>query len=274
SAVIGQYYIEAPLLPQTEIENYMEHWGVKLVEGEMPKKENDILLSVNMMKNGSYQIGDVIEGISDYTIVGVVDGDDYFACGMDDSGAYENPAVCVLTDVRIEDMAKELHELGYHFDEEDAYIADIKSGAESLEADVTGPIEFSSRLIYVAIVCVLSILVLIVYMSYLRDRRNEWCLYSSIGFSRKAIYASVMRELVFTFCVAFIGAYLLIAVSVVVFDHTLIYEMGLRCRYLYLDLIGENICLYVVLLGILQIPIRFALYKIQTIDVMDDELNA
>ena len=216
----------------------------------------------------------MIEGISEYTIVGVVDGEDYFACGLDDSGAYENPSVCVLTDVRIEDMASKLHELGYDFDEEDAYIADIKSGAKSLEEDVTGPIEYSSRLIYVAIVCVLSLLVLIVYISYLRDRRNEWCLYSSIGFARKTVYASVMRELLFTFGVAFVGAYLLIAVLVVVIDYTLIYEMGLRCRYLQLNVIGENLCLYVILFGILQIPIRYALYKIRTIDAMDDELNA
>ena len=82
-----------------------------------------------------------------------------------------------------------------------------------------------------------------------------------------------MKELFFTFGLSLLLATGIITVLVVILDHTMIQAMGLRCRYLYPDVIRDNLCVYVLFLGVLQIPIRYALHKIQTIDAMDDDLN-
>jgi len=42
--------------------------------------------------------------------------------------------------------------------------------------------------------------------------------------------------------------------------------------YFYPKMVAEIVCSYVLILGLLQIPIRAALYKIRTIDAMDDDL--
>lgn len=272
-SVIGQYYIEVPMLPKEGVENYMEHFNAKLVEGKIPEKKNEVLVDTSIMKNGSYEIGDSLEDYPDTKIVGIADCEDYFAVGVWEGESNNNPLLCILSDGSIEDMAEYLHELGYEFEEEDATIADVKNGEHDLQRDVKDVIQSSCDIVQVAVTCVLCITLFIVYISYLRDRRNEWCLYCSIGFSRKTIYASVMRELLFTFGLSFLLAAGLIAALVVILDHTMIQSMGLRCKYLYPDVILNNLCVYALFLGVLQIPIRHALYKIQTIDAMEDDLN-
>ena len=202
----------------------------------------------------------------------MLDGDYYFGCGVYEDDSCSNAQLCILSDGSIEDYADLLHKLGYEFKDSAAVIVDKKTGEHDLQADIIDAIAPSSNLIYIGIISILSLALLIVYTSYLRDRRNEWCLYRSIGFSRKAIYFSVMRELLFTFGSAFLAGGIVIVISVVVLDHTLIDSLGWKCRYFYPDVLWENICSYALIFGILQIPIRYALYKIRTIDAMDDDL--
>ena len=271
SAVIGQYQVTFPFLPESEIDEYMEHCGVELIEGTLPKEENDIILSENILKNISLKLGDEISGMK---IVGVTDDNYYFGCGVREQATLGNQWICVLMDGSIEDLSAVVRQLGYEYDEKDAYFDDVKNGEHNLKMDVVDAIEFSMNLIYIGIVCVVSILVLIVYVSYMRDRRNEWCLYSSIGFSRKEIYAAIMRELLFTFVVALAGAVVISVVGMLALDALMIDAQGLKCRYWHADTVLECMTVLVVVMGLLQIPIRYALYKIRTIDAMDDELNA
>ena len=107
---------------------------------------------------------------------------------------------------------------------------------------------------------------------YLRDRHNEWCLYCSIGYSRKEIYSLVMRELLFVFGIALVIGIGLAAAAVVAIDFFMLTPQGLKCKYFYPDAIVEILCAYVLLVGALQIPIRYALHRIRTIDAMDDDL--
>lgn len=271
-SVVGQYYIEMPMLPKEEIEAYMEHYGAVLTDGRMPEKKNELLMSSDIMKNGSYKIGDSLGDNPDTKIVGVVDCEYYFAVGVWE-GEYNNPLLCILSDGSIEDMAVYIHELGYEFEEKDAEIVDVKNGEHDLKRDVEDVIQSSMKGVQDVITCVVCIAMFIVYISYLRDRRNEWCLYASIGFSKKAIYASVMRELLFTFGLSILLTAGILVVLVVILDHTMIQAMGLRCKYLYPDEILDNLCVYILFLGVLQLPIRQALHQIQTIDAMDDDLN-
>ena len=118
----------------------------------------------------------------------------------------------------------------------------------------------------------LSISLFIVYTTYLRDRRDEWCLYSSIGYSRKTIYFSILRELLFTFAAALLIGAVIIVLAEIIINLVMIEPQGLKCRYFYPDTIVEILCAYTLLLGVLQIPVRYALFKIRTIDAMDDDL--
>lgn len=275
-AVVGQCSLQVPLLHQGDIDTYLQHLDSRLVKGRMPTEPYELLLDERIMKNGSYHLGDSIENYPNTKIVGIVSGERYFACGMaekSDDYSFFNYYLCVLSDGSIEDMTAYIRELGYEFKESDASIIDMKTGQHFLQRDVIDSITNSENLIYIAITTILCISILIVYISYLRDRRNEWCFYCSVGFSRKAIYGSVMRELLFTFGLAIFLACVIIGVSVVVLDYVMIQPLGLICRYFYPEVVLENLCAYAVILGILQLPIRYAIHKIQTIDAIDDDLN-
>lgn len=272
SAVVGQYYVEVPMLLRKDVSTFMKHFGAELKEGRLPERDNEIILDEKIMKNGSYQIEDSLIDYPNTKIVGVVECDSYFSCGVYEGDTYNNEQLCILSDGSIEDYAAMLHELGYEFKDSNASIVDKKTGEHRLQIDVVDSLELSSELIYIGIISILSLALLIVYTGYLRDRRNEWCLYCSIGFSRKTIYFSIMRELLYTFGFALLAGGIVTAGSVVVLDHTLIASMGLQCRYFYPDVLWATVCSYALILGVLQILIRYALYKIRTIDAMDDDL--
>ena len=161
----------------------------------------------------------------------------------------------------------------YKVDRSREKIIDKTSGEEDLQNDVIDAIEGGTDIVYVFILAVLFIVLLIVYTTYLRDRQNEWCLYSSIGYSKKAIYFSIIRELLFTFAVSLFAGGIIIFFMEAVLDYCMIRPMGIKCRYFYPGVLMEIICSYVFLLGMLQLPVRYELYKIRTIDAMDDDLN-
>lgn len=91
-------------------------------------------------------------------------------------------------------------------------------------------------------------------------------------FSRNVIYFSILRELAFTFAAAIAIGGVIISLSVVALDYALLIPLGLKCRYFYPRTLGEIFCSYVLLFGVLQIPVRYALYKIRTIDAIEDDL--
>ena len=110
------------------------------------------------------------------------------------------------------------------------------------------------------------------YTTYLKDRQDEWCLYCSIGYSRKTIYFSILRELLFSFVAALLIGAILIGISEVILYFTIVEPSGLKCCFFYPDVLFEILCTYVLLLGFLQLPVRIALWNIRTIDAMEDDL--
>ncbi|MGN0153220.1 MAG: FtsX-like permease family protein [Lachnospiraceae bacterium] len=273
-AVVGEYWQEVPMLQKDEISLMMAHFDAKLTEGKLPEQGGEVILDEKIMQNNSYQIGDSLRQYPETKIVGVVQSDNYFGCGVHDgeSNLYANYKLVILSDGSIQDMASVLHDMGYNFKDKDADIVDVKIGQKDLQKNIIDAISVSTNVVYIAIMGVLSVALFIVYVTYLRDRRNEWCLYCSIGFSKKSIYYAVMRELLFIFGTAVLLGLLIAAGAVVLLDHTMIQSLGLKCRYLYPEVLVEILCSYALILGALQIPVRVALYKIRTIDAMDDDL--
>ena len=270
--VVGGIAYEVPLGSKEEITELMEYMGVGLSEGRLPEAPGEIVLDGASMKNNRYELNDYLNENDygeKYRIVGILDGDSYFGCGIRAEEIYTD-MITILSDIA--DISAELRTEGIEVRENYDTVVDLKWGENFLKTEVEDVIGNSTVFIYVGILILLSISLLVVYTMYLRDRRNEWCLYCSIGYSRKTIYFAIVRELLFTFGAALVIGGAVTALSVVLLDHLIIREQGLRCRYFYPQTLWEMICSYVMILGILQIPLRYALYKIRTIDAIDDDL--
>lgn len=270
-AIVGQCPYEIPCVEAQNIPVLLEHMGATLKEGRLPSQPGEIVLDESTMANGDYRIGDKLY-TDDFTIVGVIDCDTYFGCGVEVENESYGKVICVLTDGSITDWSEQLHKMGYKFDEEDADIADVKNGETDLKKNIIDSINKPVNTVYAGVLIILSISLLVVYTMYLRDRRNEWCLYCSIGYSRKNIYYSIMRELLFTFIAALAIGSVLLIISMIALDYAMIRPLGLRCSYFMPKVLGEMAASYVLLFGILQIPVRYALYKIRTIDAIEDDL--
>lgn len=276
--VVGQMTVEIPCVEKDRIPVILEHFGAELLFGRLPENPGEIVLDEASMNNNGFELngyfGNDIYGNygNAFKIVGVLDCREYFGCGIPSDKYEYDCMLTVLSDGSIEDMAAVLQSVGIDVRENYDTIVDYKQGKEFLESSVTDVIGNSTKYIYAGIMLLLSISMFIVYTMYLRDRHNEWSLYCSIGYSRKAIYISIMKELLFTFGTAVLAGSVLIAAAILILDYSYIRPMGVRCRYFYPGCIGEILCSYVLLLGILQLPVRYALYKIRTIDTIEDDL--
>lgn len=270
---VGRYTFELPLVSKDKISLLLKHMEATLAEGRLPEKNNEIVLSESAMKNEDYRLGDNLKENHSITIVGILECEYYFGCGIYEGDTYNNQRICILSDGSIDDLTLLLNNIGYKFDKSKESIIDKVSGEEDLQNDVINAIESGTDIVYVFILAVLFLVLLIVYTTYLRDRQNEWCLYSSIGYSKKAIYFSIMRELLFTFAVSVLAGGIIIFLTEVALDYCMIRPMGIMCRYFYPNVLLEILCSYVLLLGMLQLPVRYELYRIRTIDAMDDDLN-
>lgn len=201
-----------------------------------------------------------------YKIIGVVDCDTYFGCGIPSQEWSSRVALFVLSE-GIDDMSAVLHTLGIDVRENYDTVIDVVWGKKFLKEEVIDVIGNSTSLIYACIVILLLISLTVVYTTYLRDRHDEWCLYASIGYSRKTIYGAVMRELLFTFGAAFLFGGIISFLSAVLLNAAMMVPQGLKCKIFHPKTIAEILCTYVFLLGILQIPVRYALGRIRTVDI-------
>ena len=266
-ALIGQYSFSFPLGDEAFVKVYMEHMGATLKEGEMPDAPGEIILADGIMKNAGLTLGQKLSD-KDFQIVGIAESDTYFGGGiMVPEKDYSRP-ICVLSDGSIKDMGALLRKMGYEFSDNEARIYDYKAGNADYE-DVFAEVETPANL---GVMIVMAIMLLLVYTTVLRDRHGEWCLYCSIGYSRKAIYFSILREMLFYFVVAVVVGTVLTIIGMVAADALLIAPMGLACKYLDVSVMGEIVCGYAVVFALLQLPIRFALHKIRTVDAMEEDL--
>lgn len=272
---VGSWLVEMPLVNKEQLKIIIEHWGMDIYEGRMPENPGEIVLDKAAMRNGGYKLNDYFDEAScdkAYRIVGVLDGDSYLGYGLiseEYSVAYRH---VIMSDGSIYDLSELLKQEGIVVRDTYDAIVDSKQGEIELKQQVTDVIATSTDVIYIVIIVLLFLSLFIVYTMYLRDRHNEWCLYCSIGYSRREIYRSIMRELLFSIGIAIAIGLVLIVISVVAVDLIMLNPKGIRCRYFYPGTLAEILCSYVFLIGVLQIPIRFALKRIKTIDALEDDL--
>lgn len=271
TALIGNYYIELPMLNKKQMEAVLKHMGATLSEGRLPDKAGEVVLDRKIMKNYGHKTGDVLSQNKNIKITGVIDCDYYFGCGLaDENKTFLNPMLCVLTDGTVKDLENTIKKQKIVLKHSE--FIDVKQGRKKLQTEIISTISSSTNIIFIGILIVVGILVVIVSISYMRDRRSEWCLYASTGYSRRTIYFSILRELLFTFVTAFIIAAAITIILMKVTDTLLITELGLRCVYFMPEPFMQILCSYIALFGIMQIPVRFEINKIKTIDAIDDDM--
>ncbi len=270
ASLVGNYYVEIPMLNKTDMEKVLKHMGAVLDSGRLPEKAGEVVLDSMLIKNYGYKLGDGLSQNNDIKIVGIINCGFYFGCGMADRDnvVFYNPMICVLTDGTVRDLKNTIEKNGVFL--ENSKFVDLKDGEIKLQDEITSAISSSTNIIFAGIIVIVATLVVIVSISYMRDRRSEWCLYASIGYSRKAVYFSIVRELLFTFVTAFLIAVVVVILLMKILDILLITELGLQCEYFLFDTLNQILCVYIALFGIMQIPVRIEIFKIKTIDAAED----
>ncbi len=271
TSIVGNYYIEIPMTNKKQMDILLKHMGAELADGRLPEKKDEVVLDRKIIKNHGYKKGDTLNRNSDVKIVGIIECDYYFGCGIaNNNKTFTNPELCVVTDGTVHNLEKTIEKQGVIL--ENSEFIDLANGEKKLQDEIIDTISGSTNFIFAGIMVIVAILVVIVNISYMRDRRSEWCLYSSIGYSRKAVYYSILREMLFVFVTALLTAAVVSIILMELLDIFLITELGLTCLYFISETLIEILCAYIALFGILQIPVRFEIYKIKTIDAIDDDM--
>lgn len=271
--LVGSMSYEIPLVEKSEVPVLLEHMGAKLTEGRLPENPGEIVLDSATIKNSDrYTLnGNFYTDTDLFRIVGIIECDTYFGCGIPRPDLPRSVTMIVLSE-GIDDFAPILAEEGIIIRENYDTVQDYNYCQKMYEEEVLTAINDSTNYVYLGITLLLFIALFIVYTTYLKDRKDEWCLYSSIGYSRKTIYFSILRELLFTFVAALLIGAVLIGISEIILYVTIVEPSGLKCCFFYPDVLFEILCTYVLLFGFLQLPVRIALWNIRTIDAMEDDL--
>lgn len=264
---IGTLGFNLPFIDTENADVLLEHMGATIIEGHLPEKPYDIALDKATMLNRGFSVG---EKINDYTITAILKCDYYFGYGIIGNERYTG--LNILTKECVKDATTLFPLIGREYNKDTDLLDDYNTFMHFYEVNVKKELVDSTKYIYVGIFILLFVSLFVVYTTYLRDRHNEWCLYCSIGYSRRSIYLSIMGELLFTFIGAILAGTVITTAMVFILDALMMSPKGMMCQYFYPDKILEILCAFVLFFGLLQLPIRYALYKIRTIDAMEDDL--
>ena len=271
--VIGNWWYDFPLLETEQIPDYLAHMGAKLVDGRMPEGDGEVLVDQKVLKNQHLKVGDVFMeenfGKKVFTVVGTLQSDCMVCVGTPNGYTNTGQALVILNDKHTSDLKALLRRVGRTVSDRDR-IDDAVQLNKDYEKDVKGSIAAATSAILLVVVTFLAIAVFVTYISFMRNRVNEWCLYTSIGYSRKDIYGLIMREIVMIFGASIIFGS---ATSVLVMEGLakgLIAPLGLSYAFWYPFYFMRLISTYIFLIGLLQIPILIIIHRIRTIDKMED----
>lgn len=268
SGIVGGMGWHFPLLPKEEVPVFLEHMGAELIEGRMPEGDGEILVEEKVLKNRKMEIGGYFNEPAfgrTFRVVGVLSSD-YVTCvgtpmGYTNSGWF----IVVLCDEANSDMTKVLGDLGITPAAQDTLL-DCVDFAELFRKQVEEQLDAALLVILIVVIVFLAISILAAYVSFLRSRINEYCLYASIGFGRKDVYGMIMREVLLIFGISLLlGAAVTVAVMIA-FGNFVLEPMGLVYRYLYPENLFRILAAFVVIVGLLQIPISVTVNNVKTID--------
>lgn len=274
NGVVGGIGYEFPLLPPEEVPFVVKHLGAELVEGRMPEGEGEVLIDERVMKNGGMKLGGWFQqaGYGEvFKIVGVLRSDCMGCVGTPRGGYNSGVGFVVLCNDNSNNLRELLAKYGVTVSQDNGdNIYDVEDYRNLYEEDIRKTIDDVINVILLTVMVFLSISVVVAYVSFMRNRVGEYCLYASIGYSRSDIYGMMMREML----VMFIAGILLGAVTTVgmvaLFRGILIEPRGLSAQWFMKEQLLRILGSFACIVGVLQIPMAVTVQKIKTIDLMED----
>lgn len=261
-----------PLVEPDMVKPFLEHMGAKLVDGRMPEEYGEILVDSMVLKNQEAKVGDYfMEDVygRNFKIVGVLKSDCVAAVGTPQGFTNAGWYITVLGDASTADMNKVIEDLGGNPTARDN-IMDISFWRDIYENDMVPMLEDMILGIILVITVFLTIAIVVAYVSFMRSRINEYCLYSSIGYSRKDIYSMMMRELMMIFGISIGIGTILTIVAMILLGKVLLAYLGLGYEFYYPEQIFRQVSVFATIVGVLQIPMLATLHKIKTVDMIEE----
>ena len=272
NAVFGMTGFQFPLVEPEKIPEFLDHIGARLVEGEMPSGDGEILCDSVILRNQGISVGDwfMVNSYGKvFKVVGVIESDYMFCIGTPNGFNNTGWYFTILTDESHADFKKMAESLGYQITDLDRF-DDLETNRAALKTDVQDMVDSVSRVILIVVMVFLAISVLVAYISFMRNRVNEYCLYASIGFSRREIYGMMMREMGILFGTGILLGGICSIAGMALLDALLIHPQGLISGWWYPGQVGASLVAFAVIIGLLQIPILITAHSIRTVDLMED----
>ncbi len=270
--IVGGVGYDFPLLEESRIPDFLEHMDAKLTEGRMPEGPGEILADKKVLQNKKMKIGGYFNESSYgkvFKVVGALDSD-VLTCvgtprGYTNSGWY----MVILCNEENADMSAVLKDVGIETTEYDT-IYDSVDWAKMYKELVTDQIDAALLAILIVVIIFLAISILVAYVSFMRSRVNEYCLYTSIGFARKDIYGMMMKEIGIIFGLSIVIGAAVTIVIMVLLGHFMLDSLGLVYHYFYPEHLLRILTAFLSIVGFLQIPIIVTINNIKTIDMIEE----
>lgn len=270
--IVGGVGYDFPLLEESRIPDFLEHMGALLTEGRMPEGPGEILVDKKVFQNKKMKIGGYFNESSYgkvFKVVGVLDSD-VLTCvgtprGYTNSGWY----MVILCNEENADMSAVLKDVGIETTEYDT-IYDSVDWAKMYKELVTDQIDAALLAILIVVIIFLAISILVAYVSFMRSRVNEYCLYTSIGFARKDIYGMMMKEIGIIFGLSIVIGAAVTIVIMVLLGHFMLDSLGLVYHYFYPEHLLRILTAFLAIVGFLQIPVIVTINNIKTIDMIEE----
>lgn len=270
--IVGGVGYDFPLLEESRIPDFLEHMGALLTEGRMPEGPGEILADKKVLQNKKMKIGGYFNESSYgkvFKVVGALDSD-VLTCvgtprGYTNSGWY----MVILCNEENADMSAVLKDVGIETTEYDT-IYDSVDWAKMYKELVTDQIDAALLAILIVVIIFLAISILVAYVSFMRSRVNEYCLYTSIGFARKDIYGMMMKEIGIIFGLSIVIGAAVTIVIMVLLGHFMLDSLGLVYHYFYPEHLLRILTAFLAIVGFLQIPVIVTINNIKTIDMIEE----
>ncbi len=272
--VVGGIGYEFPLLEAEELPIVMKHFGAELIEGRMPSGDGELLIDEKVMKNGRMKVGDWFREDSYgevFHVVGIIRSKEMICMGTP-RGSFNNGwGYVVLCNEKSADFRKLAAKYGVTVSEENGdSVSDIRDYREMYENGFKKVIDSVITGILMVVMVFLSISVVVAYVSFLRNRVNEYCLYASIGYSKGEIYGMLMREMGIMFLAGIVLGVVFSIALMGAMNAILIVPKGLAVKWFMKDQVLRILGAFAVIVGALQIPAMISINSIKTIDLMED----
>jgi ABC-type antimicrobial peptide transport system permease subunit len=134
---------------------------------------------------------------------------------------------------------------------------------ENLIGDIVGAIS-------AVVMSFVALTMLIAYVSFLRNRVNEYCLYASIGYRRWEVYGMMLREMLIIFGIGFFLGFAIAVPAAFLIKAAILEPAGIVSVAWYPGMIVRLGAIALLILGVLQIPVLVSIWRIRTIDRLED----